>query len=79
VPALIAPLAVFSEQDGFLEITGVLGDDASTQRLTALGFCTGKRVRVIRKGDPAILSVGGSRFALAAELQDRIYACPVVP
>ena len=76
---LVAPLAVFSEYDGVLEITGVLGDDACAHRLTALGFCAGKQVTVIQRGDPAILSVGGSRFALASELQERIYVCPVGP
>ena len=70
----VAPLALFSMQDGFVEITGVLGDDACSHRLAALGFCAGRRVMVIRRGDPAILRVGGNRFALAAELLDRIYA-----
>ena len=68
---------MFSEHDGFLEITQISGDDACVRRLSALGFCAGKRVKVVRRGDPAILSVGGSRFALAGELQDRIFASPV--
>ena len=76
---LVAPLGIFSEHDGLLEITQILGDDPCAHRLSALGFCAGKRVMVIRRGDPAILSVGGSRFALAGELQERIYACPVHP
>ncbi|KAA0210684.1 ferrous iron transport protein A [bacterium] len=72
----IAPLAVFSEHDGPLEIVQVLGDDASSRRLCELGCCVGKHVRVVRRGDPAIVSIGGSRFALAGELQDRVFAKP---
>jgi Fe2+ transport system protein FeoA len=75
----IAPLAVFSEHDGFLEIVQVLGDDAHSRRLCELGFCVGKRVSVVTRGDPAIMNLGGSRFALAGELQERIFARPVKP
>ena len=75
---LAAPLGMFSEHDGLLEITQISGDDACARRLSALGFFAGKRIKVVRQGDPAILSVGSSRFALAGELQDRIFACPVL-
>lgn len=74
VANLIAPLAIFGENDGALEIVQVVGDDASSRRLCELGCCVGKQVRIIKRGDPAIISIGGSRFALAGELQNRILA-----
>ena len=43
-------------------------DDEETQRLKTLGVCLGRRVEIIKRGDPLILRVFGSRLGLAASL-----------
>lgn len=73
----IAPLPTFVPDDGVLEIVGVSGDDDSSHRLSELGFCAGNRALIIKTGDPAIVAIDGTRFALARALQDRIFARPV--
>lgn len=42
------------------------GDDA--QRLKTLGICIGRRIEVIKSGDPLIIRVFGSRLGLSASL-----------
>ena len=42
------------------------GDDM--QRLKTLGICVGRRIEVIKPGDPMIVGVFGSRLGLSASL-----------
>lgn len=72
-----APLATFTPHDGQLEVVEVFDIDGNTKRMCELGICTGKVVSIVRQGDPAILCIGESRFALAAELLSRVYVRPV--
>ncbi|MBZ0137039.1 MAG: ferrous iron transport protein A [Planctomycetes bacterium] len=71
-----APLSTFSPYDGELEVVEVNDFDGNVKRMCELGVCPGKRVRIIRQGDPAIISVGDSRFALAFDLLSRVYVRP---
>ena len=71
-----APLSTFSPHDGELEVVEVHDIDGNVKRMCELGICPGEIVRIIRQGDPAILSVGDSRFALALELLSRVYVRP---
>jgi Fe2+ transport system protein FeoA len=48
-------------------------DDEDTQRLKTLGVCLGRRVELVRIGDPLILKVFGSRLGLSAELARRVH------
>jgi Fe2+ transport system protein FeoA len=48
-------------------------DDEETQRLKMLGVCAGRRVELVRGGDPLILKVFGSRLGLAAALAARVH------
>ena len=48
--------------------TGV--DD--TTRLKTLGVCVGRRVELVRVGNPLILKIFGSRLGLSAELAARV-------
>jgi Fe2+ transport system protein FeoA len=73
----LAPLAIFGAADGWLEVVEVHDVDGQTKRMCELGICPGKRIRVIRQGDPAIVGIGESRFALAAELLNRVFVRPV--
>jgi len=47
-------------------------DDEETQRLKMLGVCVGRRVELVRGGDPLILRVFGSQLGLSAELAARV-------
>ena len=47
-------------------------DDEETQRLKTLGVCLGRRVELVRVGDPLILKVFGSRLGISAELAARV-------
>ncbi|MBK9973324.1 MAG: ferrous iron transport protein A [Planctomycetes bacterium] len=71
-----APLNLFRAADGELEVVEVSTEDGSTKRLCELGICPGKRISVVRQGNPALVAVGGSRFALAAELMQRVLVRP---
>ena len=47
-------------------------DDEDTERLKTLGICLGRRVELVRTGDPLILKVFGSRLGISAELASRV-------
>lgn len=74
-----APLDVFSSRDGDLSVVEVLGTDGLSRRLCELGLCEGRIVSVLRRGDPAIVRIDGSRYALSGELQSRILVQPRWP
>ena len=43
------------------------------QRLKTLGICVGRRLEVVRPGDPMIVRVFGSRLGLSASLASRVW------
>mgnify|MGYP001545763038 CR=1 FL=1 len=47
-------------------------DDEAVRRLKMLGICAGRRVELVRGGDPLIVKVFGSRLGLAAALAARV-------
>ena len=47
-------------------------DDEDTQRLKTLGVCLGRRIELVRVGNPLILKIFGSRLGLSAELASRV-------
>ena len=47
-------------------------DDEEMQRLKTLGVCLGRRVELVRTGDPIILKVFSSRLGLSAALAARV-------
>ena len=47
-------------------------DDEDTERLKTLGVCVGRRVELVRTGNPLILKVFGSRLGVSAELAARV-------
>jgi len=53
-------------------VRSVATDDEDTQRLKTLGVCLGRRVELVRAGDPLILKVFGSRLGISAELARRV-------
>ncbi len=48
-------------------------DDEETLRLKTLGVCIGRRVELVRTGDPLIVKIFGSRLGLSGQLATRVY------
>jgi Fe2+ transport system protein FeoA len=53
-------------------VRSISTDDDDTQRLKTLGVCVGRRVELVRSGNPLILKVFGSRLGISAELAARV-------
>lgn len=53
-------------------VRSVSTDDEDTLRLKTLGVCVGRRLELVRVGDPLILKIFGSRLGLSAELARRV-------
>ncbi len=51
-------------------------DHDHADRLKSLGLCVGRKLQVIKTGDPLIVRVLGSRLGLSARLADRVYVTP---
>jgi len=47
-------------------------EDEDMQRLKTLGVCVGRRVELVRAGNPLILKIFGSRLGVSAELAARV-------
>ena len=54
-------------------VRSVATDDEDTHRLKTLGVCVGRRVELVRAGNPLILKIFGSRLGLSAELAARVH------
>ena len=48
-------------------------DDEETLRLKTMGVCVGRRVELVRVGDPLILKIFGSRLGLSGLLAARVF------
>jgi Fe2+ transport system protein FeoA len=53
-------------------VRSISTDDEDTQRLKTLGVCVGRRVELVRAGNPLILKIFGSRLGISAELAARV-------
>ena len=53
-------------------VRSIATDDEDTRRLKTLGVCVGRRVEVVRTGNPLILKIFGSRLGISAELAARV-------
>jgi Fe2+ transport system protein FeoA len=53
-------------------VRSVETDDEDTKRLKTLGVCLGRRVELVRAGNPLILKIFGSRLGISAELAARV-------
>lgn len=47
-------------------------DDEETKRLKTLGICAGRRVELVRSGDPLVLKIFGTRLGLSGLLAARV-------
>ena len=53
-------------------VRSIATDDEDTNRLKTLGVCVGRRVELVRAGNPLILKIFGSRLGISAELAARV-------
>lgn len=51
----------------------VESESEEIQRLKTLGLCVGRRVEVVRAGDPLIIKIFGSRIGISASLASRVW------
>jgi len=51
-------------------------EDDSMDRLKSLGICVGRQVELVKRGDPLIVRVFGSRLGISARLADRVLVEP---
>jgi len=58
-------------------VCGVDLSDHDAVRLKRLGICDGRRVQVVRQGDPLILRVAGTRIGVSGRLAAsiRVHRC----
>jgi Fe2+ transport system protein FeoA len=49
-------------------VVRVEADSDDAKRLMAMGVCVGRRVQLVKAGDPLIVSVVGARLGLSARL-----------
>lgn len=55
-----------------LEVVEVINDNLS-KRLSEIGFYPTKIIKLIKSGDPSIIAIDDSRFALSPKLMEFIY------
>ena len=53
-------------------VRSVATDDEDTNRQKTLGVCVGRRVELVRAGNPLILKIFSSRLGISAELAARV-------
>lgn len=71
--ALSAPLPLAHlQEDATGRIRAVSADARTVGLLEGLGICEGRMVRLVRKGEPCIVSVYGRQVGLAGSLADGI-------
>ena len=58
---------------GVVRVAYVEGSDDEVDRLQAMGLCAGRRVQLLKCGDPLIVRVFGTRIGLSARLARRVY------
>jgi len=51
-------------------------EDDNMERLKALGICIGRQVELVKRGDPLIVRVYGSRLGISSRLANRVLVEP---
>ena len=57
----------------------IIAPDNEMDRLMAMGVCTGGVVELVKRGDPLILKVYGTRIGVSSRLANRIMVEPCLP
>ena len=58
-------------------IVGIAAEHLSAKRLADMGFVTGVRVKMIRRGNPCIVGIGGTFVGLGAANQTCVLVEPM--
>jgi Fe2+ transport system protein FeoA len=53
------------------------GEDDGVMRLKSLGVCVGRRIELVKAGDPMIVRVLGTRVGLSALLASIVFVEPI--
>ncbi len=57
-------------------ICDIEGDHEDIERLKTMGVCLGRRLHVVKSGDPMIVSVMGTRLGIAGRLARHVFLRP---
>jgi Fe2+ transport system protein FeoA len=69
IDAFTSPISLTQLQPRrWATVTDVETSPSDLSRLTGLGICTGRRLQMVKAGDPMILQVYGTRIGLSARL-----------
>lgn len=49
------------------------GDHEDIERLKVMGLCLGRRLHIVKSGDPMIVSVMGTRLGIAERLSGHVF------
>ena len=72
----VTPLSGLA-RDGVAHVVDVAADADDAVRLKSLGFCIGRRVQLVKAGDPLVVRVLGARVGLSARLAECVSVAPV--
>ncbi len=61
----------------YARVAQVSAHSDDLRRLQALGVCVGRRVQLVKGGDPMIISVVGARVGLSARLAAEVRVTPI--
>lgn len=57
-------------------VAAVQAGEEEIERLKSMGVCVGRRLMLVRSGDPMIVKVLGSRIGISARLAQRVMVLP---
>ena len=57
-------------------VASVQAGESEIERLKSMGVCVGRRLMLVRSGDPMIVKVLGSRIGISARLARRVMVIP---
>ena len=60
-------------------VSNIETDDTDAARIKRMGICEGRRIQLVKSGDPMILRVVGTRVGLSARLASGIHVRPCRP
>lgn len=56
-------------------VSGIETDEIDAARIKRMGLCEGRRIHLVKTGDPMILRVVGTRVGISARLASGISVC----
>ena len=57
-------------------VSSVSAGESEVDRLKAMGVCVGRKLMMVRAGDPMIVKVFGSRIGISARLANNVMVLP---